>query len=112
MVTSLAQVDAHLLVIGAGVGIAIAAPVGPVSLLCVRAAILRGFGAAVATGFGAATADAVAGSVAAFGLRSLVMPSFGWQRWCRLATALALVILGAHAWWTSNRSRSVPRVNV
>ena len=86
---------------GAGVGIAIAAPVGPVSLLCVREAVARGFRAAVALGCGAALADAVAGSGAAFGLHGVAFLWLAWQRWSRHGLALALMLLGMQVWRTA-----------
>lgn len=51
------------------VGFVIAAPVGPVGLLCFRRALADGRMAALVAGLGAATADTVYGVVAAFGLR-------------------------------------------
>lgn len=50
------------------VGLAVAAPVGPISLLCIRKTLADGRFAGLATGFGAATADAVYGAIAAAGL--------------------------------------------
>lgn len=52
-------------------GLAIAAPVGPIALLCVRRTLAQGRGAGLATGLGAATADGFYGVVAAFGLAAL-----------------------------------------
>jgi threonine/homoserine/homoserine lactone efflux protein len=53
---------------GAGIGFAIAAPVGPVGLLCIRRTLRDGPLAGLATGLGAATADGLYGLVAAGGL--------------------------------------------
>lgn len=50
------------------IGISIAAPVGPVGLLCIQRTLLRGRIAGFVSGLGAATADAMYGSVAGFGL--------------------------------------------
>ena len=52
-------------------GIAIAAPVGPIALLCIRRTLAQGRLIGLATGFGAATADGLYGMVAAFGLTAL-----------------------------------------
>ncbi len=57
-----------LFVKGLGIGLAMAAPVGPVGALCIRKAINTGKTAAILSGMGAATADAFYGAVAAFGL--------------------------------------------
>lgn len=53
---------------GAAVGFAIAAPVGPVGVLCVRRTLMFGRLSGLISGFGAAVADGVYGFVAAFGL--------------------------------------------
>ncbi|SFC05800.1 LysE family translocator [Tropicimonas isoalkanivorans] len=52
---------------GMGVGFAIAAPVGPIGVLCIRRTLARGRAAGLATGLGAATADAVYGLLVAAG---------------------------------------------
>lgn len=50
------------------IGLAIAAPVGPIGLLCIQRTLAQGRLAGLASGLGAATADALYGFVAAFGL--------------------------------------------
>ncbi len=57
-----------LLLKGLGVGFAIAAPVGPIGLLCIQRAIAGGWLSGAASGLGAAVADTLYGSIAAFGL--------------------------------------------
>ena len=53
---------------GVGVGLAVAAPVGPIGLLCIRRTLARGWGAGVRSGLGAASADATYGVMVAAGL--------------------------------------------
>ncbi len=50
------------------VGVALAAPVGPVGLLCIRLALTQGQWPAFAAGLGAAVADALFGAVGGLGL--------------------------------------------
>ena len=52
-------------------GLAVAAPVGPIGLLCIRRTLNQGRSIGLASGFGAATADATYGMIAAFGLTTL-----------------------------------------
>lgn len=52
---------------GLGIGLAIAAPVGPIGLLCIRRSIMQGRGAGLATGLGAAAADGTYGLLVAVG---------------------------------------------
>jgi threonine/homoserine/homoserine lactone efflux protein len=53
---------------GVGIGLAIAAPVGPIGLLCIRSTLTDGRAAGLASGLGAATADAVYGFMVATGI--------------------------------------------
>ncbi|HLP09487.1 MAG TPA: LysE family transporter [Opitutaceae bacterium] len=57
-----------LLAKGVLIGFSIAAPVGPIGLLCIRRSLQDGWRAGLATGLGAATADCVYGCVAGLGL--------------------------------------------
>ena len=56
---------------GIGIGFVIAAPVGPIGLLCIKRTLRDGWPYGLATGLGAATADAVYGIVVAFGLGAI-----------------------------------------
>ncbi|GMW01712.1 MAG: hypothetical protein AMXMBFR84_28490 [Candidatus Hydrogenedentota bacterium] len=53
---------------GIAVGLAIAAPVGPIGVLCIRKTLAEGRAAGFACGLGAATADGIYGAIAAFGM--------------------------------------------
>jgi threonine/homoserine/homoserine lactone efflux protein len=53
------------------IGFSIAAPVGPIGVLCIRRSLAEGRQIGLATGLGAATADAVYGCVAAFSLTAV-----------------------------------------
>ena len=52
-------------------GFAIAAPVGPVGVMCVRRTLNQGRIAGLVSGLGAALADAVFGVIAAFGVAAV-----------------------------------------
>ncbi|MFN8897363.1 MAG: LysE family transporter, partial [Pseudomonadota bacterium] len=54
------------------VGLAIAAPVGPIGLLVIQRTLRHGRAAGLATGLGAAVADALYGALGAFGVTSLI----------------------------------------
>ena len=60
--------DARLLFSGLVIGFSIAAPVGPIGVLCIRRTLAEGRLHGLVSGLGAATADAVYGCIAAFGL--------------------------------------------
>lgn len=69
---------------GALMGFAIAAPVGPIGLLCIRRSLADGRAAGLATGLGAAAADATYGIAVAMGLAATGL----------LAYALPMQVLG------------------
>ena len=56
---------------GIVLGLTIAAPVGPIGLLCIRRTLSHGWRAGFASGLGAATADVCYGMLAVFGLTAL-----------------------------------------
>jgi threonine/homoserine/homoserine lactone efflux protein len=56
---------------GAAVGLSIAAPVGPIGVLCIRRSLRDGMIAGFVTGLGAAAGDATYGCVAGFGLTAV-----------------------------------------
>jgi len=60
--------DISLFYRGLIIGIAIAAPVGPIGVLCIRRTLNGGLFSGLASGLGAASADAVYGFIAGFGL--------------------------------------------
>ena len=60
--------DFSLLLKGTLIGFSIAAPVGPIGVLCIRRTIAQGRIAGFVSGLGAATADVVYGCIAGFGL--------------------------------------------
>jgi threonine/homoserine/homoserine lactone efflux protein len=79
---------------GVAIGFAIAAPVGPIGVLCIRRTLAGGFGTGFVTGLGAATADAAYGSVAAFGLTAVSNFLTGQQFWLGLVGGIFLCYLG------------------
>ena len=79
---------------GAVIGFSIAAPVGPIGVLCIRRTLAGGRVAGLLSGLGAATADAVYGVIAAFGLTYVSNILVGYQTWIRLVGGLFLCFLG------------------
>lgn len=86
--------DGGLLIQGVGIGFGIAAPVGPIGLLCIRRTLAEGRARGLATGLGAATADAVYGMIAGFGLTLISAWLLGGLFWLRLVGGLFLCWLG------------------
>src|SRR5262245_23551445 len=86
--------DASLLLRGLLIGFSIAAPVGPIGVLCIRRTLADGRLAGLVSGLGAATADAFYGCVAAFGLTAVSGFLISQQTWLRLFGGLFLCYLG------------------
>lgn len=76
-------------------GFAIAAPVGPIGLLCIRRSVADGRLVGFICGLGAATADVCYGSIAAFGLSTIAQAIVAQERWVQLIGGLILIALGA-----------------
>lgn len=89
------RVDVALAVRGVVIGFSIAAPVGPIGVLCIRRTLAEGRLSGLFTGLGAATADAVYGAIAALGLTALTDALVGGQVWIRLIGGAFLLYLGA-----------------
>lgn len=79
---------------GLVIGVSIAAPVGPVGVLCIRRTLAEGRAAGFVSGMGAATADAIYGFIAAFGLTFISGFLISQQSRIRLIGGLFLVYLG------------------
>lgn len=62
----------HYVLKGAVLGFLIAAPVGPIGLLCINRTLRSGRLAGFASGIGAATADTIYACIAAFGLKTVI----------------------------------------
>jgi threonine/homoserine/homoserine lactone efflux protein len=75
-------------------GFSIAAPVGPIGILCIRRSIKDGWLAGFISGLGAASADMLYGSVAAFGLQAVSDFLVGGQDVLRGIGGLFLIFLG------------------
>jgi threonine/homoserine/homoserine lactone efflux protein len=84
----------QVLLRGLAIGFAIAAPVGPIGVLCIRRTLADGRTAGFVSGLGAATADALYGAVAAFGLTLVSNLLVRQQGWLRLVGGLFLCYLG------------------
>ena len=88
------------------IGFSIAAPVGPIGLLCIRRTLANGRAVGFVSGLGAATADGIYGAIAALGL-TLVSTALIEQRfWLRLLGGTFLCYLGARTALTRPAARA------
>jgi threonine/homoserine/homoserine lactone efflux protein len=85
----------HLLK-GLAIGFAIAAPVGPINLLCLRRSLSDGRRVGFVSGLGAAAADTTYGTIAAAGLTTVTAFLIGHRFWLQSLGGLFLLALGLH----------------
>ncbi|MFM2042727.1 MAG: hypothetical protein RLY86_1303 [Pseudomonadota bacterium] len=89
--------ELSIIVRGLILGVAIAAPVGPIGLLCIRRTIERGLHVGLATGLGAATADVMFAAIAAFGVGAIVETITGHESQLRLLGGVFLIGVAIHS---------------
>lgn len=89
--------DLALSLRGLSAGLIIAAPVGPVNVLCIQRTLVRGWRSGLLSGVGAAVADTCYGSVAGFGISLVIQFLIGEQFWFRLIGGLLL--MGVGGWY-------------
>jgi threonine/homoserine/homoserine lactone efflux protein len=100
--------DPAFLLKGAAIGFGVAAPVGPIGVLCIRRSIRDGAWAGFIAGLGAATADAAFGAVAGFGLTSISGFLVQWQFWLGLCGGVFLCFLGVRAFLDKAAESAAP----
>ena len=82
------------LIKGIILGFSIAAPVGPIGILCIRRTLTSGMICGFVSGIGAATADAFYGCITAFGITAIAGFLLQQQFYTRLIGSLFLMYLG------------------
>jgi threonine/homoserine/homoserine lactone efflux protein len=84
------------------IGFSIAAPVGPIGLLCIQRTIALGRKSGLVSGLGAASADGLYGMVAGFGLTAVSSFLIHWQLWVRLIGGAFLLYLGLKTFFSKS----------
>jgi threonine/homoserine/homoserine lactone efflux protein len=79
---------------GIAIGFAMAVPVGPIGIMCIRKTLTNGKLHGMVIGLGAATADLFYASVAAFGLTFISDTLVSQKFWIRLVGGALLLFLG------------------
>lgn len=87
-------------------GFSIAAPVGPIGILCIRRTLERGFKSGLASGLGAASADAIFGTIAAAGLTLIADFLVKQQLWLGLLGGAFLFYLGISTFFRKAENKS------
>src|SRR3982074_89939 len=101
------MVDAlELLIRGLLAGLFIAAPVGPVNVLCISRTLKKGWAAGVVSGLGAATADSMYGCIAGFSITFVIQFLIREEFWIRLVGGILLVMIGVSYYFKQPQSLS------
>ena len=97
-----------LFVRGLIIGFSIAAPVGPIGVLCIRRTLAQGRVAGLVSGLGAASADAVYGCVAAVGLTFVSDFLVGQTFWLGVVGGAFLCWLGVKTFLSKPSGQAAP----
>lgn len=100
------KMDLTLLLKGLIIGFSIAAPIGPIGVLCIRRTLAEGRISGIASGLGAATADAAYGCAAVLGLTFISNILIDQQAWLHLIGGLFLCYLGIKTFLTKPAKRA------
>lgn len=99
----------ELLVRGLLAGLFIAAPVGPVNVLCISRTLTKGWRSGLVSGLGAATADTLYGCIAGFSITFVIQFLIREEFWIRLFGGILLVLIGARYYFKRPRSLSAQK---
>jgi threonine/homoserine/homoserine lactone efflux protein len=93
------------------IGFAMAVPIGPIGIMCIRKTLAEGHSRGMVIGLGAATADVLYGSIAAFGLTFVSEIIASQHVWLRLIGGALLLFLGIRTFRSKGKNPKVPTVN-
>jgi threonine/homoserine/homoserine lactone efflux protein len=88
-----------LILSGLLIGVAVAAPIGPVNLICIRRTLKYGMLNGFMSGAGAAVGDGVFAIVAAFGVTAVISFVAAYSGWLQLVGGVFLLGLGVRTWF-------------
>jgi threonine/homoserine/homoserine lactone efflux protein len=90
------------------IGFAMAVPIGPIGIMCIRKTLAEGHSRGLIIGLGAATADAIYGGIAAFGLTFVSDVIASQHMWLRLIGGGLLLFLGIRTFRARRKDTIVP----
>jgi len=86
--------DFGLPIRGIAAGLLVAAPVGPVNVLCIQRSLQKGWRAGIVSGLGAALVDTFYGGIAGFSISLIIQFLLREQTWIRLIGGILLIGIG------------------
>lgn len=85
---------AQLVLAGIGIGILMAAPIGPVNILVIQRAVSRGFWGGLAAGLGAVLGDGLLAAIAAFSVTAISDMMIAYAGWIQFVGGGLLIAFG------------------
>jgi threonine/homoserine/homoserine lactone efflux protein len=102
----------YLILTGLVVGVLIAAPVGPVNVVCIQRTLERGFWGGFAAGLGAVLADGLIATVAAFGVTAISGMMEDHKNKLRLIGAAVMIVFGLRLLFAEPKVVDTARMNI
>ncbi len=99
-------------VLGLLIGILIAAPVGPVNIVCIQRTLERGFWGGFAAGLGAVLADGMVAMIAAYGASAISGFMHAHQLKIELAGSVILTVFGLNVYWARPKIVATATMNI
>lgn len=97
------------LISGIIIGFSIAAPVGPIGLLCIQRTVMNGMRSGLSSGLGAASADAIYGAIAGIGIGIISTFLITESAWIQLTGGIALFAIGIRIYFKeTSREKKEP----
>jgi len=84
----------QLVLAGIGIGVVVAAPIGPVNVLVIQRAVRGGFWAGLAAGIGAVLGDGLLAAIAAFSVTAISNAMSAYSNWIQFVGGLLLIGFG------------------
>jgi threonine/homoserine/homoserine lactone efflux protein len=84
----------QLVLVGIGIGVLMAAPIGPVNVMVIQRAVAGGFWAGLAAGIGAVIGDGMLAAIAAFSVTAISDAMYSYSGWIQLIGGCLLVVFG------------------
>lgn len=101
-----------MLIRGIVLGFSIAAPVGPIGVLCIQRTLSNGRRSGFVSGLGAASADAVYGAIAGFGITAVSSLLLDYRVGIRIGGGILLLYLGVQSFRAEPAETAVSTTDV
>jgi len=103
------MIEWQLVLTGIVIGVAVAAPIGPINIMCIQRSLKYGFSAGLFTGMGAVLGDGMFAVVTAFSITSISGFLLGYSYWIEIAGGLFLIGLGWRSLLTETAFEPTPQ---